>query len=303
MLLLLSLEGYTLSHLNRTISGIKSLSSLSRLEPLLYRQEKTAKKDGVPFVSKINLMIQQIRNFTSPYGTVTHVLLDSWYSAKKVWKAARDRGFQITTGLRCNRSLRVTCENDPKVWKWQKLSDYAASLPESAYQQCSNPRNPEQNVYVHVVDTRIKKLYRCKFVIVRYNLNDPISETRYWASSDLAADAQTLLGHISVHWEIEVFFGDTKELLGIDQYQVMTSTVLLCYWTLCWIAFSFLEEIRDELKHQKIQDEVEDQEECKCQPATLGQARKEVQKTYRLKTSSTHICSQRWPMRTLIWST
>jgi hypothetical protein len=80
---------------------------------------------------------------------------------------------------------------------------------------------------VHVADTRIKKLYRCKLVIVRYNLDDPISETRYWASSDLAADAQTLLGHISVRWEIEVFFGDTKELLGIDQYQVMTSTALL----------------------------------------------------------------------------
>ena len=76
---------------------------------------------------------------------------------------------------------------------------------------------------------------------------------------------------------IEVFFGDTKELLGIDQYQLMTTTALLRYWALCWIAFSFLEEIRDELKHQK---EAENQEEHMCQPATLGQARKEVQKTH-----------------------
>jgi hypothetical protein len=380
MALLLSLEGYTLSHLKHTISGIKSLSSLSRflssspwnhqlviqynytrfcrmmqprieqecqimlakqqkkcgrrstpfvtgyligddstmlkakgmkmqglgkhystthekpvtghslvqclstvlgrycpLEPLLYQQKKTAEKEDIPFMSKIDLMIQQIQHFTPPSGTMTHVLLDSWYSAKKIWKAARDRGFHITTGLRCNRSLRIPCENDPKEWKWQKLSDYVASLPKSSYQLCSKPRNPEQKIWVHVIDTRIKKLYRCKLIIIRQDLDGPISETRYWASSDLGADAQTLLTHISARWDIEVFFGDTKELLGIDQYQLMTTTALLRYWTLCWIAFSFLEEIRDELKQQK---EEENQEEYKYQPATLGQARKEVQKKH-----------------------
>src|SRR5258705_2837934 len=80
------------------------------LEPFLYRQKKTAEKEGVPFLSKIDIMIQYIQNFTSPAGTITHVLLDSWYSAKIIWKAARDRGFLITTGLRCNRSLRVSCD-------------------------------------------------------------------------------------------------------------------------------------------------------------------------------------------------
>lgn len=245
------------------------------LEPLIYRQEKTARKEGIPFISKIDLMIQQIQNFTSPLGTVTHVLLDSWYSAKKIWKAARDRGFQITTGVRCNRSLRIPCADDPKGWKWQKLSEYVASLPKSAYQLCSKPRNPEQKVWVHVIDTRIKKLYRCKIIIVRQDLDDPISAARYWASSDLLANAQTLLGHISIRWEIEVFFADTKELLGIDQYQLLTTTALLRYWTLCWIAFSFLEEIRNDLKHRK-----EEEKQGDNQPATLGQARKEVQKTH-----------------------
>jgi hypothetical protein len=247
--LLLSLEGYTLSHLNRTISGIKSLSSLSRflakspwnhqlviqynyarfcrvmqqkieqecqimlekqqkkcgrcstplvtgyligddstmlkargvkmqglgkhystshgksvtghslvqclytllgrycpLEPLLYQQEKITEKEEIPFMSKIDIIIQQIQNFTPPSGTITHILLDSWYSAKKIWKAARDRGFQITTGLRCNRSLRIPCENDPKEWRWQKLSDYVTSLPKSSYQRCSKPRNHEKKV-------------------------------------------------------------------------------------------------------------------------------------------------------------
>jgi len=238
------------------------------LEPFLYRQKKTAEKEGVEFLSKIDLMIQCIQNFNPPPGTATHVLLDSWYSAKKIWKAARDRGFHITTGLKCNRSLRVSCSDEPSGWKWQKLMDYAASLPKDAYELCSWPRNPERKVWVHVVDTRVKSLYRCKVIIVRQNLDDPISAARFWASSDLEASVQTLLKHISSRWDIEVFFADTKELLGIDQYQFMTTLALLRYWTLCWIAFSFLEKTRHQLKQKE------------AHHATLGQARHEVQQTH-----------------------
>lgn len=46
------------------------------LEPHLYRQKKTAEAEGVPFQSKIEMMIQQIENFTPPDGTETHVLKD-----------------------------------------------------------------------------------------------------------------------------------------------------------------------------------------------------------------------------------
>jgi DDE superfamily endonuclease len=266
------------------------------LEPLLYRQKKTAEKEEVPFVSKIDLMIQQIQNFIVPSGTETHILLDSWYNCKAIWKAARDRKFKITTGIRRNRSLRVSCEvtpDTPKGWKWQRLDDYAASLPESAYQECSSPRSPEKKVYVHIVDTRVRKLYRCKVIIVRKNLSDPLSAARFWVTSDLEADAQTCINAISIRWDIEVFFEDMKELLGIDQYQLMTTTGLLRYWTLCWIAFSFLEEIRDDLKQnninrKQVSEETEIVKECetdlgesqKEQHATLGQALRYVQETH-----------------------
>lgn len=241
-------------------------------EPLLYRQKKTAEKEGVPFLSKIDLMIQQIEDFTPPAGTETHVLLDSWYSAKKIWKTARKRKFKVTTGIKCNRSLRVPCTDEPSGWKWQKLTEYVEALPDSAYQQCYWPRNPERKVWVHVVDTRIRSLYRCQLIVVRQSLDDPISAARFWASSDMVSGAQALLGHISVRWDIEVFFADTKELLGIDQYQLMTTTALLRYWTLCWIAFCFLEETRYQLKQQE--DKRADLH------VTLGQARYHVQETH-----------------------
>ncbi len=260
------------------------------LEPDVYRQKKVAEKEGVQFSSKIELIIQKIINFTPLPGTVTHVLLDSWYSYKKIWKAARERGFLITTGMKSNRSLRVPCLDDPQGWKWQKLDEYAASLPKDAYQLLSLPRNAERRVFVHVVDTRIKKLYRCQLIIMRESLDDPISEARYWASSDLHASPQLLLEHISTRWDIEVFFADTKALLGIDQYQLMTTTALLRYWTLCWIAYSFLEETKDMLSHHNEQEtkqdtedkvkEIDHDENQRDNHITIGQARQYVQITH-----------------------
>lgn len=52
-------------------------------------------------------------------------------------------------------------------------------------------------------------------------------------------------------YTIEIFFEDVKELLGIDYYQLMISQGLLRYWSLCWIAFSFLVKHHYELQERR----------------------------------------------------
>src|SRR5437763_13312505 len=63
------------------------------LAPQLYRRQKVCEVEAVPFQSKIQLMETTIRTFEPLAATVTHVLLDSWYSAKCLWRAAREREF------------------------------------------------------------------------------------------------------------------------------------------------------------------------------------------------------------------
>lgn len=239
------------------------------LPPQLYRQQSVCEKEHVPFCSKIDLMCERIRAFEPIEGTITHVLLDSWYSAKAIWKAARERGFLITTALKCNRSLRVAEESEPEGWRWQKLPDYVQSLPDEAYEQVAWPRNPKQHVWVHVVSSRVRSLYRCQLLVVRSSLEEPISKARFWASSDLSASRETLLMHVAMRWEIEVFFEDAKELLGVDRYQLQSATGLLRYWSFCWIAMNFLEASRDEHQQQT------------GQRLTRGQAKRQVQQQHR----------------------
>lgn len=223
------------------------------LAPQLYRQQAVCAREGVPFQSKVDLMAAQIATCTPLAGTRTHVLLDSWYAAKRLWTAARQRGFRITSGLKSNRSLRVPDPTAPRGWRWQTLADYAAGLTAADYQPVPWPSQDEEprQVWVHVVDTRVRKLYRCQVVMVRETRDGPLSQVRSWASSDLAADVATLVGPIAARWAIEVLFADTKEELGLDHYQVMSATALVRCWTLVMAAYAFLEEEQDRLRRER----------------------------------------------------
>ena len=238
------------------------------LAPQLYRQQVVCEAEGVAFRSKIDLMEQRIRTFEPAAGTVTHVLLDTWYSAKDLWRAARERGFLITTGLKSNRWLRVEDPTAPQGWTWQQLSDYTAKLGASDYVRLKWPKGDDE-VYVHVLTTRVRKLYRCQVVIVRQSLDAPLSQARYWASSDLEASAELLLVSIATRWDIEVLFGDGKEELGLDQYQLMSAVAIVRFWTLAMLAYVFLEEERTRLQAQ-----------WHCH-VTIGEARREMQRRHR----------------------
>jgi len=259
------LVGHSLLQLLYVVAGRRC-----PLPPLLYRQQAVCAAEGVSFQSKIDLLIAQIEAFRPLSGTQTHVLLDSWFCAKRIWQAARQRGFLITTGLKSNRSLRVSDPDAPHRWRWQTLKEYTAGLTASDYQQMRWPSGGEEprQVWVHVVSTRVRKLYRCQVVIVRESLSAPLKEARYWASSDLAADAPRLLSHIAARWDVEVLFADGKELLGLDQYQVMSSTAIVRFWTLALAAYAFLDEERDRLRQTG---------QCHV---TIGEARREVQRVH-----------------------
>jgi DDE superfamily endonuclease len=212
--------------------------------PALYRQQAVCVQEGGAFASKIDLMAAQIRAFVPVPATHTHILLDSWYSCKQLWKLARELGYSITTGLKSNRQLWIADPAEPQGGRWVAFKDYAANLTAADYQAVEWPQQEgTRQVYVHVVRARVRKLYTCQVVLVRTSLTGPVSEVRYWASSDLVGDATTLVGHIATRWTVEVVFADVKEL-GLDEYQVLSAAGVVRWWSLVLAAYCFLEEAR-----------------------------------------------------------
>jgi hypothetical protein len=108
----------------------------------------------------------------------------------------------MTTGLRSHRALRIADPEAPDGWRWVDLATYAKGLTATDYQAVIWPHQEGdgRTVWVRVVTTVVRNLYRAQVIIVRDTLDGKVSDVRFWASSDLRADVPTLISHLAARF-------------------------------------------------------------------------------------------------------
>ncbi|MBE7474083.1 MAG: transposase [Anaerolineales bacterium] len=211
------------------------------LQPRLYRQKKVCEQEGLPFQSKIDLAVAEIEQFEPVAGTHTHVLIDSWFHCRRVRRAAQKRGWDVSGALKSNRKLRQIDADGNRTWL--TLSDYAAQLKSDDWQEAVWPsQEGDRPVYVHALKTWIRKLGPTLLLITCHDRDNPGKSIRYWGSTLLEAEPQTVLNHLAVRWNVEVLFEDNKDLLEADHYQLMSAEAILRFWTLIACLGYFLDE-------------------------------------------------------------
>jgi hypothetical protein len=231
----------------------------------MYRHKSVCQREGIPFQSKIEMAVSQIEGFEPVGGTHTHVLIDSWYHCKRIRKAALRRGWDISGGLKSNRVMRLIQQDGSR--EWLKLSDYAARLDRDDWQEVVWPSEQGgQKMYAHRVKTWIRKFGATLLLITCHDPDEPLKSVRYWGSTMLDLDTQTLVDILAIRWEVETFFEYSKDLLGSDHYQVMSAQAIVRFWTLIACLMCFLEE-------QRTNDEL---------LLTCGDARRMIQRDHRL---------------------
>lgn len=213
------------------------------LQPRMYCQKSVCEQENLPFQSKVAMAVDEIEKFEPVPGTRTHVLIDSWYHCRQVRRAAQKRDWEVSGGLKSNRRMRQVKEDGSR--EWIKLSAYAAGLTREDWIEVVWPSSKGgQKMYAHLVLTWIRKLGPTLLLITCYDLDEPLKTIRYWGSTVMTLDAQSLVDILAVRWEVETFFEYEKDLLGSDHYQVMTRQAILRFWTLTACLLCFLEEQR-----------------------------------------------------------
>ena len=211
------------------------------LAPQLYRQQKTCEREGVPFASKIALVQHQLEAFTPLERTKTYVLVDSWYLAKTIWKAARQRGYAMAGGARKNRQLRLVHPDGTRTW--QRFDAYAATLAPEAFTTVAWPsQHGGTTLAVHLVRTRVHGLGACQVVVVRSTPDAPPTQSRFFVTSQVEDTLTQVVTALAMRWTIEVFFEDLKDVLGSDHYQVLHDQAILRIWTLACCLYTALED-------------------------------------------------------------
>lgn len=211
------------------------------LPPRLYRQRAVAQAEGVRFRSKIDLVVEAVQALVPLPGTQTHVLVDSWYTCRRLWRVARARGFHVTGGLKTNRWLRVPDATAPAGQRRERLSAYMAGLTPADFVLV-----PWRGrlMAAHLVRTFVYKLGACQVLVVKETPDAPATSARCWATSDLNADVVTVAAHAAARWDVETYIEDGKELLGLDHYQLTSATAIERFWHLVACAYLHLDEVR-----------------------------------------------------------
>jgi Transposase DDE domain len=212
--------------------------------PRLYRQRAVAAAEGAPFRSKVDLAVEAVEQVVPLPGTATHVLVDSWYTCHRLWRAALRRGFALTGGLKRNRWLRRPDPAAPEGQRRERLSAYLAELTPADFALV--PWRGRR-VAAHLVRTFVYKLGACQVLVVKETPEAAPATARCWATSDLDADAATAAGHAAARWDVETYLEESKELLGLDHYQLTGTAAIERFWHLLACAYLYLDEGRARL--------------------------------------------------------
>ncbi len=223
------------------------------LDPQMYIQKAVCDQEQRVFQSKVDLAVKAVEDFAPLPDTHTHVLIDSWYVNKRMWKAVRKRQWDLSGGLKANHKLRVL---DPLTggWRWLRLDDFAETLGAEPFQPVLWPsQEGEQRVWAYLLHTRIKKLGACQVLIVRPTADAPVSQTRFYLTTRLEDTLEQVVGTLAVRWTVETLFEDFKELMGSDQYQLRSAEAIRRFWALGLCLYQFLDSLRLRLEriHQR----------------------------------------------------
>lgn len=217
------------------------------LAPQMYRQKSVCERENVTFQSKVDLAEKVIRGFEPLADTQTHVLADSWYVNKRIWKSVKDRKWNLSGGLKKNHKLRTRDAEGHVIW--MNVADYAAELPKDAYQPVVWPNQKGgQTVYACLVRTKVKKLGACQVLIVKASADTPGEKARFYITTRLEDSLEQIIHIMALRWTVETLFADFKELLGSDHYQLHSAEAIIRFWALGLCLYQFLDSLRHHLK-------------------------------------------------------
>lgn len=217
------------------------------LSPQMYRQKSVCEREGVPFLSKVDLAEQTILSFEPVADTHTHLLVDSWYVNKRIWKAVKTRQWDLTGGLKKNHKLRTTDVEGNLIW--MRMDDYAAEHLDQALQPVTWPnQDGGQTVYACLIRTKVKKLGACQVLVVKTQADDPAEKSRFYITTRLNDQLEQVVNAMALRWTVETLFANFKELMGSDQYQLHSAEAIIRFWALGLCLYQFLDSLRQRLK-------------------------------------------------------
>jgi hypothetical protein len=202
----------------------------------IYIKKEDCRSLGRDFKKTTQLAAELISEFQPPQGVNVRVLFDSYYLCPVVVKACRKKGFRFVSVLKNNRNL---FKNGRKL----KTAAYSKSMFRNHKKTSFCIRKSNGNVKYTYVDAGwldVSKIGKLHVIFSRKKADPKILGL---VTDDPKLSACQIIRTYDDRWSIEVFFKDTKQLLGLGQYQNVSLEAAVTHLHLVCFAYALLTHI------------------------------------------------------------
>ncbi len=200
------------------------------------------KKEDCPglnrsFKKTTEMAAELIQQFDPPKGLKVKVLFDSYYLCPVVVKTCRRKSFRFISTLATNRNL---FKNGRKL----KVGSYGSNLHKRGRKKMLRVKKANgstvQYRYVDAAWLKVSKLGQLHVIFSRQNGRRKVLGL---VTDDPTLSTDQMIKTYNRRWSIEVFFKDSKQLLGLGQYQNLSYEAAVTHLHLVCFSYALLTHI------------------------------------------------------------
>jgi SRSO17 transposase len=204
-----------------------------------YCQSEYCEAQRIDFKSKNDLALEMIEAFPANDDERVYVLMDSWYTSEKVINACNRKGFHVIATLRTNRLI---CPSGITI----KISDFAEQHIRKSDLRSVTVEG-QGTYWVYPYEGPVSEIENVKLLLSWKDVYTASSKPQVCLlCTDLSLDLVTIQQYYHVRWNIETGYRYFKELLGFDQYQLLSFHGIQRFWAIQFLTQNFLEFQRQE---------------------------------------------------------
>lgn len=203
----------------------------------LYVKQEACVALGIPFQKTTQLAAHLIREFNAPAGVKVVVLFDAYYLCPTVVKACREKRFPFASTLKSNRSLFKP------GWKLQ-AGRYGRNQFRRRRTDTLVITKPHGSARYRFVDAGWLEVSKLGPLHVVFSRKGTAQKVLGLVTDDPQLSAADIIRTYDKRWTIEQWVKDTKQLLGLGQYQNRSYWAAVTHLHLVCFAYALLTHLR-----------------------------------------------------------
>jgi SRSO17 transposase len=218
---------YVLAHNIVTAEFVNPKGESHPLDFRLYLKEEQSREKRVPFKTKIDLAQELVQDALQLDLEIQGALFDNWFASKDFIKFLQGKGLHWVTRLKSDRNIKIK-------GRYVAISKFASTLPSESFRKVQIGDRVYQ-VFSKAVNLKGVGQVR---VLISYDNEEFSGFPAYFATDQIRWEGTRILKTYSKRWNIETFFRDSKQNLGLEDYQLRDLWGIKRHWYLIFLAYS-----------------------------------------------------------------